>query len=117
MNALIPAHKASEDRAIILEIMTSLGILQPSAISTLIPDFPLIIMRELRFALRSRDTKRDSTPIAATLLFLSSALHTSPSWLQQYWMEAAEMMAECITTGEALPVLRGLDVVLNAVSD
>ena len=32
-------------------------------------------------------------------------------------MEAAEMMAECITTGEALSVLRGLDVVLSAVSE
>ena len=97
--------------------MTSLGILQPSAISTLIPDLPLLIMRELRLALRSRDTKRDSTPVGATLLFLASALHTSPSWLQEYWMEAAEMMAECITTGEALSVLRGLDVVLSAVSE
>ncbi|CAD6575349.1 MAG: hypothetical protein TREMPRED_001360 [Tremellales sp. Tagirdzhanova-0007] len=117
INAMVPAHKASEDRAIILEIMTSLGILQPSAISTLIPDLPLLIMRELRLALRSRDTKRDSTPVGATLLFLASALHTSPSWLQEYWMEAAEMMAECITTGEALSVLRGLDVVLSAVSE
>ncbi len=117
MTAMAPTHKASEERALILEVMTSLGILQPHAIPSLIPDLPALIMRELRLALSPRDPHRDSTPVSAALLFLASALHTSSTWLQQYWLETAEMMAECITAGQALPVLRGLDVILDALSD
>jgi len=113
----IPAHKAGDERAMILEVMTSLGILQPFAISELIPDLPSLIMRELRLALKMRQAQRDSTSIAAALRFLASALHTSRTWMQQYWMRAAEMMADCVIAGQELPVLRGLDVVLDAVSD
>lgn len=116
MAALDPSYRATEERALVLDIMTSHAILQPHAIPALLPDLPSLIMRELRLALNSRDAHRESTPIAAALLFLASALHTSTGWMQQYWMEAAEMMSECITAGQAIPVLKGLDVILDAVS-
>lgn len=116
MNALGPTHKTSYSRALVLEVMTSLGILQPMAIPALMPDLPPIIMQELRLALSIRDSQRDSTPIYTAILFLACALHTSSTWLHQYWMETAELMAECITAEQSLPVLRGLDVILDAVS-
>jgi membrane-bound metal-dependent hydrolase YbcI (DUF457 family) len=114
--ALSPTHRATEERALVLEVMTSLGILQPSGIPALIPDLPSLIFRELRFALDPKDGHREATPVPAAILFLASALHTSPLWLQQYWGDAAEVMAEAIREGEGLAVLRGLDVVLDAVT-
>ena len=97
--------------------MTSLGILQPHSIPGLIPDLPPLIFRELRLALNPKDGHRESTPVAAAILFLASALHTSPVWMNQYWTDAAEVMAEAIREGDGLPVLRGLDVVLAAVME
>ena len=114
---MTPTHKANDGHALVLEVMTSLGILQPQAIPGLIPNLPALIMREIRLALTLKNGHRDLTPVAAALLFLASALHSSLSWMQQYWMEAAEMMSECITAGQALQVLKGLDVILGAVSD
>ncbi|WVF70243.1 hypothetical protein IAT40_005032 [Kwoniella sp. CBS 6097] len=113
------SSKATDDRSLIIETMTCLSILQPTSISTLIPDLPRLIIRELRYALNSRENVRDtnSTSVSAGLLFLSAAVHNSANWLDGYWSDTAEMMAECITTGEALPTLRGLDVILDAVSE
>nr|ODN96689.1 hypothetical protein L204_03398 [Cryptococcus depauperatus CBS 7855] len=119
LSALSTSLKATDDRNLVLETMSCLGILQPYAIPSLIPDLPALIMSELRYAIKSRDSVRDanSTNVSAGLLFLSSTMHTSSKWLEQYWQEMAELMVECISTGEALPVLRGLDVVLEAVRD
>jgi hypothetical protein len=102
--------------------MTSLGILQPRAIPGLIPDLPALVLRELRLALTTldangRDRSQESPPVTAGLLFLAGALHTSQTWLQQYWTESAEMMADCITAGQGLPVLRGLNVILDMIPD
>lgn len=94
--------------------MTSLGILQPRAIPSLIGELPTLIMRDLRYALSSKDQK-DTTPISIAIMFLASSLHMSPLWLEQYWTEAADVFSESITAGEVLPVLQGLDVVLDAV--
>ncbi|WVR06060.1 hypothetical protein IAU60_003088 [Kwoniella sp. DSM 27419] len=117
--ALASSSKASDDRALIIETMTCLSILQPQAVPRLIKDLPALIMRELRYALKARDNVRDtnSTSVSAGLLFLSAAMHGSPTWMEGYWDETAEMMAECITVGEALPTLRGLDVILDGLSD
>jgi hypothetical protein len=38
-----------------------------------------------------------------------------PVWMEQYWGEAADAFGEAIAAGEALVVLKGLDVVLDAV--
>lgn len=101
--------------------MTCLGILQPHSIPSLINDLPSLIIRELRYSLNQlkvqSQNQRDSTSLSSALLFLSSAIHTSGNWLENYWLDTAEIMAECIGSGEALPVLRGLDVVLDAVAD
>jgi hypothetical protein len=117
MTALTPGHKVSEERALGLEVLTSLSILQPKVIPALIPELPPLILRELRQALDHTDGIKDSTSIPADLLFLVSALHTSPHWLLQYWAGTAEMMAECISSGHALSVLKGLDVVLDAIPE
>ncbi|OCF37694.1 hypothetical protein I316_00821 [Kwoniella heveanensis BCC8398] len=119
IGTLQTTSKATDDRSLIIETMTCLSILQPSSISHLIPDLPRLIIRELRYALNSRENVRDtnSTSVSAGLLFLSAAVHNSANWLDGYWNDTAEMMVECITTGEALPTLRGLDVILDAVSE
>ncbi|WVQ82472.1 hypothetical protein IAT38_004601 [Cryptococcus sp. DSM 104549] len=119
LSTLSTSLKATDDRSLVLETMSCLGILQPRAVPTLLPDLPGLIMRELRYALKTRDKARDSgsTSVNAGLLFLSSTMHTSGGWLETYWMEMAELMVECISSEEALPVLRALDVVLDAVSD
>jgi hypothetical protein len=112
MSAMTSAQRANDERSLILEVSTSLGIVQPNAIAHLIPDLPALIMRELK--LSSRDPK-SSTPIGISILFLSSTLHMSPLWMEQYWGEAADAFGLGIAAGEALSVLKGLDVVLDAV--
>ncbi|WVQ77110.1 hypothetical protein IAR50_006793 [Cryptococcus sp. DSM 104548] len=115
-SSLSSSLKASDDRSLVLETMSCLGILQPHSIPSLIPNLPGLIMNELRYTLKSRDAARDanSTSVSAGLLFLSSTVHTSGVWLEQYWQEMGELMVECISSGEALSVLRGLDVVLGS---
>ncbi|ODN92024.1 hypothetical protein L198_05696 [Cryptococcus wingfieldii CBS 7118] len=117
--SLSTSLKATDDRSLVLETMSCLGILQPHSIPSLIPDLPGLIMSELRYALKSRDAARDanSASVSAGLLFLSSTVHTSGIWLEQYWQEMGELMVECISSGEALPVLRGLDVILGSLRD
>ncbi|KAK4687661.1 hypothetical protein P7C73_g2454, partial [Tremellales sp. Uapishka_1] len=118
LSNITPSHRSSNERALILEVMTSLGILQPQSIATLIPELPSLILGEMKLGLGTNsDTRKESTPVAASLLFLASALHTSPLWLSQYWRNTAEIMMECITAGECLPVLRGLDVMLTAIDN
>jgi hypothetical protein len=96
--------------------MTAMGILQPKVIATLLPDLPSLIMTELRAALGLRDGRRDVTPITRGVLYLSSVLHISPDWLNQYWSETGEMMAACIAEGQGLAVLKGIGVVLDATA-
>lgn len=117
--ALSTSLKATDDRSLVLETMSCLGILQPRAIPSLIPDLPDLIMSELKYALKSRDSARDanSTNVSAGLLFLSSTMHTSGVWMERYWGDMEELMGECVKNGEALPVLRGLDLVLAAIND
>lgn len=112
MSAMTSAQRANDERSLILEVSTTLGILQPDAIGQLIPDLPALIMRELKLA--SRDPK-SSTPIGISVLFLSSTLHMGPVWMEQYWADAADAFGQAIAAGEALAVLKGLDVVLDAV--
>lgn len=94
--------------------MTSLGILQHRAIPSLIGELPALIMRDLRYALSSKEQK-EATPISIAIMFLASSLHMSPLWLEQYWTEAADAFSESIGAGEILPALQGLDVILDAV--
>jgi hypothetical protein len=115
MSAMSLAQRSNDERSLVLEVMTSLGILQPHAITQLIPDLPALIMRELRFSPSSTTTSKESTPNGIAILFLSSALHMSPLWLEQYWADAADVFGQSIVAGEALSVLRGLEVVLDAV--
>nr|XP_018267383.1 uncharacterized protein I303_01369 [Kwoniella dejecticola CBS 10117]OBR89541.1 hypothetical protein I303_01369 [Kwoniella dejecticola CBS 10117] len=129
-------HKSNDDRNLILETLTCLSILQPSpsnphthnhssgasggGMSNLVPDLPLKIIKELRISLNLRDTIKDinSTSISSNLLFLSCVLHNDPKiWLDGYWNQTTEILSECITSGEVLPTLRGLDVVLDCISD
>ncbi|KAL0241969.1 hypothetical protein I308_106143 [Cryptococcus tetragattii IND107] len=119
LQALSTSLKATDDRSLVLEIMSCLGILQPRAIPSLIPDLPNLIMSELKHALKSRDSARDvnSTNVSAGLLFLSSTMHMSGVWMERYWGDMAELMGECVKNGEILPVLRGLDLVLAAIKD
>jgi hypothetical protein len=72
-------------------------------------------MRDLRYGLSSKDQK-DTTPISISIMFLASSLHMSHLWLEQYWTEAADVFSESITAGEVLPVLQGLDLILDAVN-
>ena len=114
--ALAPAHQPADERALILEAMTSFVILQPTSISSLIPDLPSLILDELRVSLENKDgSHKDVAPISAGILFLTTALHANGSWMQEWWTDTAEVMVDAITAGEALPVLRGLDIVLDAV--
>lgn len=87
LQALSTSLKATDDRSLVLEIMSCLGILQPRAIPSLIPDLPNLIMSELKHALKSRDSARDvnSTNVSAGLLFLDSTMHMSGSWMERYW--------------------------------
>ncbi|OXG92409.1 hypothetical protein C345_05935 [Cryptococcus neoformans A2-102-5] len=119
LTAFSTSLKATDDRSLVLETMSCLGILQPRAIPSLIPDLPDLIMSELKHALKSRDSARDanSTNVSAGLLFLSSTMHTSGAWMERYWGDMEELMGECVKNGEALPVLRGLDLVLAAIND
>lgn len=119
VQALSTSLKATDDRSLVLEIMSCLGILQPRAIPSLIPDLPNLIMSELKHALKSKDNARDvnSTKVSAGLLFLSSTMHMSGLWMERYWGDMAELMGECVKNGETLPVLRGLDLVLAAIKD
>nr|XP_018999660.1 uncharacterized protein I203_07857 [Kwoniella mangroviensis CBS 8507]OCF63121.1 hypothetical protein I203_07857 [Kwoniella mangroviensis CBS 8507] len=135
------SHKSNnDDRSGIIETMTCLSILQPSnapasatggsnhssgsggvgGIVNLIPDLPLKIIKELKISLNSRESIKDinSTSISSNLLFLTCVLHQDLKiWLNNYWNETTQIMSECITSGEVLPTLRGLDVVLDAISD
>lgn len=119
LQAFSTSLKATDDRSLVLEIMSCLGTLQPRAIPSLIPDLPNLIMSELKHALKSRDSARDvnSTNVSAGLLFLSSTTHMSRLWMERYWGDMAERMWECVKNGETLPVLRGLDLVLAAIKD
>lgn len=119
LQALSTSLKATDDRSLVLEIMSCLGILQPRAIPSLIPDLPNLIMSELKHALKSKDNARDvnSSKVSAGLLFLSSTMHMSRLWMERYWGDMAELMGECVKNGETLPVLRGLDLVLAAIKD
>lgn len=116
LSAFAPAHKAGDERTLVLEIMTAMGILQPTVIAALLPDLPSLVMTELRVALGLRDGRRDVTPITRGVLYLSSVLHISPDWLNQYWTEMGEMMAACIAEGQGLAVLKGIGVVLDATA-
>jgi hypothetical protein len=116
LSAFAPAHKAGDERTLVLEIMTAMGILQPKVIATLLPDLPSLVMTELRAALGLRDGRPDVTPITRGVLYLSSVLHISPDWLNQYWSETGEMMAACIAEGQGLAVLKGIGVVLDATA-
>ena len=117
LSAFSPVQNSSDDRALVLEVMTSLGILQPHAIPALIPELPRLIFSELNSCLHPKDGHKETTPVPAAILFLASALHISPLWLHQYWNEAADVMAEALRQGQVLPVLRGLGVILDAVID
>lgn len=114
-------HKSIEDRSLVLEAMTSFGILQPDAVGALIPDLPELIFAELRSALQPKDgtsgRERDVTPMSAAVLFLSSCLHLNHDWLEKYWNESAEIMSEVLKEGEVLPVLRGLGVILSSIEE
>lgn len=92
----------------VLESMTSLGILRPNAVTSLIPDLPSLIMREIQSVL-----DRKARP-QSMIIFLSASLSASPIWLLQYWGETADLMSRCIAEGEVLSVLKGMDVVLQA---
>ncbi|WWC66185.1 uncharacterized protein I206_100086 [Kwoniella pini CBS 10737] len=132
-------NKSNDDRNLILETLTCLSILQPSKdfnnnhhhqgisggsgvgeISQLIPDLPLKIIKELKISLNLRDSIKDinSTSISSNLLFLSCVLHNDLKiWLNGYWNQTTEILSECINSGEILPTLRGLDVILDCISD
>jgi len=114
MSAMSFTQRSNDERSLVLEVMTSLGILQPKMITQLVPELPALIMRELRFSSSSTSSK-ESTPNGIAILFLSSTLHMSPLWLEQYWGDAADVFGQSIAAGEALSVLRGLEVVLDAV--
>jgi hypothetical protein len=115
--SISPGHKSIEERSLVLEVMTTFGILQPAEIPSLIPELPALLFSELRSALHPRDggRERDVTPVSAGILFLAAGLHIHQGWLGTYWDEAADVMAEVLKTGEVLPVLRGLGVVLDAI--
>jgi len=113
MSAMSMAQRSNDERSLVLEVMTALGILQSHAITQLIPDLPALIMRELRVS-PSSPASKESTPNGIAILFLSSALHMSPIWLEQYWSDAADVFGHCIGAGEELSVLRGLEVILDA---
>ncbi|WVQ61961.1 uncharacterized protein L199_000094 [Kwoniella botswanensis] len=137
LGSLNVSHKSNnDDRSGIIETMTCLSILQPSTapapggsnhssgsgggIVNLIPDLPLKIIKELKISLNSRESIKDinSTSISSNLLFLTCVLHQDLKiWLNNYWNDTTQIMSECITSGEVLPTLRGLDVVLDAISD
>lgn len=93
----------------VLEVMTCLGILQPGTVTSLIPDLPSLLIREIHSGL-----DRKARP-QATMIFLASVLHASQSWLQQYWLETADLMGRCIAEGEVLSVLKSIDVVLHSM--
>lgn len=93
LTAMSSAQRATDERSLTLEVMTSLGILQPRAIPMLVAELPVMIMRELRYALSTRDHK-DTTPVSIALLFLASSLHMSPLWLEQYWADAAGVLSD-----------------------
>lgn len=76
-----------------------------------------MIIREIKLGLELSAAKKDTTRVAPYVLFLSAALHTSSDWLEQYWTETAEIMGKCIDSGDSMAVLKGLDVILNAISD
>jgi len=115
--SVAPGHKSIEERSLVLEVMTTFGILQPHAVSSLIPELPGLLFAELRSALHPRDggRERDVTPVSAGILFLAACLHIHQGWLSAYWGEGAEIMAEALKEGEVLPVLRGLGVILDAI--
>ena len=99
-----------------METMTSFGILQHAAVPSLIPDLPSVVLDELRASINAKESHRkDMTPIPADVLFLGTALNMSSMWLHEYWTDVAEVMADAISGGEALSVLRSLDIVLSAV--
>jgi hypothetical protein len=74
-------------------------------------------MRELRVSLGDKQNQRDATPRSAGILYLASLLRACPAWLNQYWAETAELMAECIGAGESVSVLKGIGVMLDSVTD
>ncbi|WVW82548.1 hypothetical protein I302_104559 [Kwoniella bestiolae CBS 10118] len=119
LSGSLNTYKSNDDRSGIIETMTCLSILQRGVVD-LIPDLPPKIIRELKISLNSRESIKDinSTSISSNLLFLTCVLHQDLEvWLDGYWNDTTQIMSECITSGEVLPTLRGLDVVLDAISD
>lgn len=97
--------KSSED---VLEAMTSLGILRPGTVASLIPNLPALIIQEIHGALDRKVGAR------TMVIFLCASLHSSPEWLQQHWSETADLMSRSISEGEVLSVLKGMEIALQA---
>lgn len=115
VSAFQATYKASEERALVLEIMTTLSILQPRYLPTLAPDIPSLMLREIKLGLDAPSIKKDTPPNGQYILLLAAALHSSPDWLERYWTETAEIMGRCIDTGDSMAVVRSLGVILDAI--
>lgn len=96
-------NRKGDSRLVLLEVMTSLGILQPKSISALIPNLPVLI---------SNNVENDAT--RASIVFLAAALHASDPWIEQNWAETAKLMSSCMEQ-DALSVLKGVDILLDAL--
>jgi hypothetical protein len=100
-------NRKGDDRFMVLEAMTSLAILHPTTIPALIPDLPELVAKNLQ---DGDDATRSG------IVFLAAALHTSPAWVEQNWQETAELMSRSMgSEGDVLAVLKGIDIVLDAL--
>ena len=105
----------SDDRTLIMEILTTFVILQPSSAPELMPDFPSTILRDIRVGLSLGASKGAGPVVAEGLLFVASALHSNGAWLKEYWTQAGDVMSECISAGHAMPALKAIDVTLSGL--
>lgn len=92
-----------EDRFVVLEVMTALGILRPQKIMSLLAELPTLIAQDVE-----QDTSR------GCMIFLAAALNMSPTWLEQQWGNTARLMGSGMEQ-DVLSVFKGISIVLDAL--
>lgn len=100
--------KASDE---LFQTLSCLAILQSDAVSALVVDLPSLFIKKIHISVDEQN-KRNS-PSETSLIHLAAVMNISGRWLQHYWTDTVEVMNRCMSNGGVLPVLQGIDLILD----